>query len=720
MPKKYSLPEGTDIEALIDDPRLTDEKIALLSSKWQDRIKLAKRKKSDPNAEEYDRWRMMGFPDDPEVAPTFVTPKQWYEKDISEHFGEAVDRFAEENNPVTIAKGVWEGIKDPLLVPKSVLEMQWSEFKKAKKASEDGRSGEMVGHGLAAAVPLVGPLAADVVGRVSQGEFGSAAGTAASILAPGAVTRLGRRIGGISKSTKPPSISDKIDLTLAQSLEAKGSPLASAIGRAESLLRKVIPAEGTFGRKEHQQYLQAREAIEDIVAKVSGRPGEQIGAYPLGKKAIDALDVAFQDKKDQATRQYNDIAARTKEQSVNKLSQEQGPSLSRPQLNKRISKDQWEGVSSDIESYGLLGKETAPPQLVRTVTKPALEVSTRRFSDFAKDELRKNEGVFRVGGGGPDSSKVAALLKNIAEYPKTMAYDDVRKLRTGFMEATRDKSAAVMGGTWSGLNKRLSQMSSEVLEEAAKKSGDKNLLRDIKKANADWKYMANTYDDSLISKIRESSPENVFELFGKGSIDDLLSIQKELPVEIWNELRSKLLSEAFDRATSGETTSVLGLTDDVAAMSGIKQGNRADVKFNPASMDKWQENVIGKDRISKLFSDAEQTEINAIIKRSKQVFGPGSQSGNALAFLATSLNVGMLVGAFSNPAIALGTAGGTWVLSKMMTTKLGRSRLLDELGELSRRKNAPGVASTLSLPVAPDRFRGQEERPVPTMGDIIR
>lgn len=69
-------------------------------------------------------------------------------------------------------------------------------------------------------------------------------------------------------------------------------------------------------------------------------------------------------------------------------------------------------------------------------------------------------------------------------------------------------------------------MSSEVLEEAAKKSGDKNLLRDIKKANADWKYMANTYDDSLISKIRESSPENVFELFGKGSIDDLLSIQK--------------------------------------------------------------------------------------------------------------------------------------------------------------------------------------------------
>lgn len=92
----------------------------------------------------------------------------------------AVSRFAggaaEVLNPVTMVKGLYQAVTNPLDTAAAIYDQQGQQFDKAVGAFRDGRYSEMAGHGAAAFLPVVGPLAADIGEQAGRGDIAGAAG----------------------------------------------------------------------------------------------------------------------------------------------------------------------------------------------------------------------------------------------------------------------------------------------------------------------------------------------------------------------------------------------------------------------------------------------------------------------------------------------------------------------------------------------------------------
>lgn len=87
-------------------------------------------------------------------------------------------------NPVTMAQGLWQAVRHPLETTEAIVEAQVGQAKKAKSMYDQGRYSEMVGHGVAAALPLVGPVAADVGEQIGEGDVAGGLGRGTGLLAP--------------------------------------------------------------------------------------------------------------------------------------------------------------------------------------------------------------------------------------------------------------------------------------------------------------------------------------------------------------------------------------------------------------------------------------------------------------------------------------------------------------------------------------------------------
>jgi hypothetical protein len=118
--------------------------------------------------------------------------------------GSGLGRFAsgawDMLNPVEMVKGVVTAVtpealggRGPLNTIGDLANAQIDQFRQAAGAARQGRYSEAVGHGIAGAVPIVGPAAANVGERIGQGDvaggLGAATGLVSGTLAPGAIAR---------------------------------------------------------------------------------------------------------------------------------------------------------------------------------------------------------------------------------------------------------------------------------------------------------------------------------------------------------------------------------------------------------------------------------------------------------------------------------------------------------------------------------------------------
>lgn len=94
-------------------------------------------------------------------------------------------------NPITAVKGVigavvpeaWGGT-GPLNTARNMVNAQVDQFGKAREDFEQGRYSQMVGHGMAGALPILGPVAAEAGEQIESGDVAGGLGKATGILAP--------------------------------------------------------------------------------------------------------------------------------------------------------------------------------------------------------------------------------------------------------------------------------------------------------------------------------------------------------------------------------------------------------------------------------------------------------------------------------------------------------------------------------------------------------
>ena len=89
--------------------------------------------------------------------------------------GRGIEGFAGSVNPIP---GVVSLATHPIETVKSLGKAQLDQFKKAKSDIGQGHYSEAVGHGLAGAIPLVGPAAANAGEQIGSGDIAGGVGRA--------------------------------------------------------------------------------------------------------------------------------------------------------------------------------------------------------------------------------------------------------------------------------------------------------------------------------------------------------------------------------------------------------------------------------------------------------------------------------------------------------------------------------------------------------------
>jgi hypothetical protein len=243
----------------------------------------------------------------------------------------AVERFATElyrNSPlapvVNTLAGAWNVAQDPIgtyggLKPLggTLLELaraQWTEAETAAQKARDAWAGdrlaipEAIGHGVAAAIPVLGPAAANAGRMFGEGDVAGGAGAAVGMLLPFGV-KYAREVGATRSAVPTPTrvqaANEARARTLADQARAQVAEQVLAPGNvkyrqpAADIAERVARTDGPRNRVELRQFADdlADDATSRIDAAIVAQPGQLINVRGALQQLQTALDkLAFNGK----------------------------------------------------------------------------------------------------------------------------------------------------------------------------------------------------------------------------------------------------------------------------------------------------------------------------------------------------------------------------------------------------------------------------------------
>lgn len=194
-----------------------------------------------------------------------------------------VSNAAERLNPIPMIRGAAQMVRHPIDTATAMVQAQGAQFGKAREAFQQGRLSEAVGYGAAGALPLLGPMAAEIGEQAASGDVAGAAGALTGVVAPMAAAR---PLASAARRAAGP-LQEAAERQVVQALgPTKERFKAIAQRRAPEILQR-----GLGGSRESLQATAAGQAraagqrIDDLLAREGGRT---LNPQPV----IDALDQA--------------------------------------------------------------------------------------------------------------------------------------------------------------------------------------------------------------------------------------------------------------------------------------------------------------------------------------------------------------------------------------------------------------------------------------------
>lgn len=169
-------------------------------------------------------------------------------------------------NPVTLAKGVYGAVTHPVDTVRGIVRAQVDEGRKAIDLAKQGRRTEALGHGIAAALPLLGPAAAAAGEQGAEGDISGMVGKGIGLVAPFGVT------SAVPKAVEVPALM-KADSAAADALalaERENIPISAATATGNPYVKSL-------------QHMVDRSLAGSIVAGRAGR-AEATGLATLGEQ----------------------------------------------------------------------------------------------------------------------------------------------------------------------------------------------------------------------------------------------------------------------------------------------------------------------------------------------------------------------------------------------------------------------------------------------------
>jgi hypothetical protein len=263
----------------------------------------------------------------------------------------------------------------------------------------------------------------------------------------------------------------------------------------------------------------------DSVSKFKGTP-EQLGT--MVQDGLDQADKAF---RDQQTALYDALDSAT----------ESVVTPPKPKMTVVLKKN------------GKPLLDAAGKPVMRTVMQPGTTQVMPSMIDlkkFAKDQL---EGINKPPQFLPKDvlEQARSTFQTILDNPDRVSFKRMRDARSALLSTGRKLEEAT-GNSKSGLVKKLTQLTDQSLEDAAKNSNIPGLYDRWREANAATAEWHRIFEQKLVEKTVETGdPEFIASLLGgnKIGLQQTRDLFKVLPPKLHDPVRRGLLQDAVSKAT---------------------------------------------------------------------------------------------------------------------------------------------------------------------------
>jgi hypothetical protein len=222
--------------------------------------------------------------------------------------GSALGRFASNAgamlNPVTAVKGIAHAVTHPIDTVKGIGSAMVDQAGKARESYDQGDYSRMLGHGVAAAIPVLGPAAAEAGEQIAEGDIAGGLGRGAGMIAQMGVAPAARAVG---KSRAVAGLRGSAADALRASAE---TGVVKALGatkeRFKALSEKLAPEmlkRGIRGSRESlaaqaaEQLSTSGQAIDDALQQYGARQApiqSVVSALERSKAAFQGTNAAGQ------------------------------------------------------------------------------------------------------------------------------------------------------------------------------------------------------------------------------------------------------------------------------------------------------------------------------------------------------------------------------------------------------------------------------------------
>lgn len=210
-------------------------------------------------------------------APTPARPEDFMDPSTQPE-GSAAGRFVrgvwQNVNPISIAQGLYQGVTHPVDTYNNMVDASAQQFGAAREAAQQGRYSEMLGHGAAAVLPVVGPAAANAGEQIASGDIAGGLGASAGLIAPFAVAGAARgRVAAQARAGVPAALEREAAQQVSQRVLAPGS--VKFKGKAEAVAPEILRRGMKGGREDlrgaaEEGMAAAGQQIDDVIAAGGG------------------------------------------------------------------------------------------------------------------------------------------------------------------------------------------------------------------------------------------------------------------------------------------------------------------------------------------------------------------------------------------------------------------------------------------------------------------
>jgi hypothetical protein len=283
-----------------------------------------------------------------------------------------------------------------------------------------------------------------------------------------------------------------------------------------------------FRVAQNKESAAAVDKLMDSVSNFKGTP-EQLGT--MVQDGIDQADKAF---RDQQTALYDAL-----DKATEKVVTPPKP------------------VSTPIFKNGKAVLDKAGKPVMKTVMQPGTTQVMPSMVDLKKFAKEQLEGINKPPQFLPKDvlEQARSTFQTILDNPDQVSFKRMRDARSALLSTGRKLEEAT-GNSKSGLVKKLTQLTDQSLEDAAKNSNIPGLYDRWREANAATAEWHRIFEQKLVEKTVETGdPEFIASLLGgnKIGLQQTRDLFKVLPPKLHDPVRRGLLQDAVSKATEPRT-----------------------------------------------------------------------------------------------------------------------------------------------------------------------